>query len=210
MAAGCNYLNYERLHDICCCSSGLHDFLRREKLLLDFHGPCLCCSDGFVNISQDKSAVDCYVCSNKAQHHASRSILSLACRQLLSVPLYTKPSLYVPYIYLHQRNITVLTSILSLSYPLLYYYWVILNAHSHLWGCSKTNIRGKLVEDQLLKHSRSLLNDGSATYLHPATGCLSAIDISISDPSIYLDFMWEVLPDNNINKLYKHSCTWYL
>ena len=61
LAAGCNYLNYEHLHDICCCSSGLHDILRREKLLLDFHGVCLRCSDGFVNIRQDKSAVDCYV-----------------------------------------------------------------------------------------------------------------------------------------------------
>ena len=67
MAAGCNYLNYERLHDICCGSSSLHDFVCREKLLLDFHSPCSCCSDGFVNIHQDKSAVDCYVwrCSIK-------------------------------------------------------------------------------------------------------------------------------------------------
>ena len=39
------------------------------------------------------------------------------------------------------------------------------NAHSSLWGCSKTNVRGKLVEDLLLKHNLSLLNDGSYTYL---------------------------------------------
>jgi len=54
------------------------------------------------------------------------------------------------------------------------------NAHSSLWGCSKTNARGKLDEDILLKHNLSLLNDGSYTYLHPATGSLSAIDFSIA------------------------------
>ena len=54
------------------------------------------------------------------------------------------------------------------------------NAHSSLWGCSKTNARGKLDEDILLKHNLSLLNDGSYTYLHPATGSLSATDFNIA------------------------------
>ena len=42
------------------------------------------------------------------------------------------------------------------------------------------------VEDFLLKHNLSVLNDGSPTYLHPATGSLSAIDLSITDPSLYI------------------------
>ena len=54
------------------------------------------------------------------------------------------------------------------------------NAHSSLWGCSKTNVRGKLVDDILLKHNLSLLNDGSYTYLHPAAGSLSATDFNIA------------------------------
>ena len=58
-----------------------------------------------------------------------------------------------------------------------------LNACSTLWGSSKTDIRGKLVEELLLKHNLSLLNDGSHTYLQPATGSSSAIDLSISTPS---------------------------
>ena len=33
------------------------------------------------------------------------------------------------------------------------------NAHSYLWGCHKTTIRGKLIEDFLLKHNLSVLND---------------------------------------------------
>jgi len=71
------------------------------------------------------------------------------------------------------------------------------NAHSSSWGCSKTDNRGKLVEDILLKHNLSLLNDGSYTYLHPATGSLSAIDLSITSPSLYLDFSWQVISDQH-------------
>ena len=69
------------------------------------------------------------------------------------------------------------------------------NAHSTLWGCSKTDLRGKMIEDLLLKHNLSILNDGSNTYLHPATGSSSAIDLSIASPSLYLDFSWEVITD---------------
>jgi len=64
-------------------------------------------------------------------------------------------------------------------------------------GCCKTDVRGKLVEDILLKHNLSLLNDGSYTYLHPATGSLSAIDLSIATPSLYLDFSWQVISDQH-------------
>jgi len=71
------------------------------------------------------------------------------------------------------------------------------NAHSSLWGCSKTDARGKLIEDILLKHNLSLLNDGSYTYLHPATGSSSAIDLSIATPSLYLDFSWRVISDQH-------------
>jgi len=38
----------------------------------------------------------------------------------------------------------------------------------------------------------SLLNDDSSTYLHPATSSLSAIDLSITDPSLFLDFSCSV------------------
>jgi len=71
------------------------------------------------------------------------------------------------------------------------------NTHSSLWGCCKTDVRGKLVEDIMLKHNLSLLNDGSYTYLHPATGSLSAIDLSIATPSLYLDFSWQVISDQH-------------
>ena len=53
-----------------------------------------------------------------------------------------------------------------------------------------------MIEDLLLKHNLSILNDGSNTYLHPATGSSSAIDLSIASPSLYLDFSWEVVTDH--------------
>ena len=62
---------------------------------------------------------------------------------------------------------------------------------------SISSVRGKLIEDILLKHNLSLLNDGSYTYLHPATGSLSAIDLSIATPSLYLDFSWQVISDQH-------------
>jgi len=90
--------------------------------------------------------------------------------------------------YLHHPNLTndFDNLVTQLSPPILLL--GDFNAHSRLWGCSKTNVCGKLVEDILLKHNLSLLNDGSYTYLHPATGSLSAIDLSIATPSLYLDF----------------------
>jgi len=52
-----------------------------------------------------------------------------------------------------------------------------------------------MIEDLLLKHNLSILNDGSNAYLHPATASSSAIDLSIASPSLYLDFSWEVDTD---------------
>jgi len=46
-----------------------------------------------------------------------------------------------------------------------------------------------MIEDLLSKHNLSILNDGSNTYLQPATGVSSAIDLSIASPSLYLDLL---------------------
>lgn len=54
-----------------------------------------------------------------------------------------------------------------------------------------------MVEDLLLKHNLSVLNDGSYTCLHPATGSASAIDLSIATSFLYLDFSWQVITDQH-------------
>jgi len=72
------------------------------------------------------------------------------------------------------------------------------NAHNPLWGCRDINSKGQHVENFLLQTNMCLLNDKSArTYLHPATGSLSSIDLTIVDPTLYLDISWSVLSDQH-------------
>ena len=68
------------------------------------------------------------------------------------------------------------------------------NAHSPLWGSEKRNYKGKVIEDIINTNHVGLLNDGTPTYLHPATGTWSNIDLSIVDVSLIQKFYWRVLP----------------
>ena len=47
----------------------------------------------------------------------------------------------------------------------------------------------------LLKQNVCILNTGNPTYFHPGTGSLSAIDLSLCHPSLYLDLSWSVHED---------------
>ena len=69
------------------------------------------------------------------------------------------------------------------------------NAHSTLWGSESTSSRGRTVENVCMECDLNILNDGSPTYLHPPTGALSQIDLSVCDPSLVLDFEWKVHDD---------------
>lgn len=71
------------------------------------------------------------------------------------------------------------------------------NGHHPLWGGRHTDRRGKITEDFINAHSLCLLNDGSHTYLHPGYGTYSAIDISLSDPILFLDYDWSVLEETH-------------
>ena len=51
------------------------------------------------------------------------------------------------------------------------------------------------MEDILTKHNLCILNDSSSTYIHPATGSSSAIDLSICSPDILLDMQRNTLDD---------------
>ena len=71
-----------------------------------------------------------------------------------------------------------------------------LNAHNILWGSDHTGTRGRLIERFVNTYNLCILNDNSPTYLHPGTGTLTNIDLSICDPSLYLDFTsWGVHSD---------------
>ena len=69
------------------------------------------------------------------------------------------------------------------------------NGHHTLWGCKDTNKRGEQLQDFLTNNNVSLMNDKSFTYLHPATGSYSSIDLSFCSPSLFLDFDWKVGDD---------------
>jgi len=120
----------------------------------------------------------------KTQPHINRFHLLSACRPLLSEPLCTK---LLPYVSLFISIKDIQQYRLSRTY---------FSAHcpvtaggiSMLIADNGATGGGSATEAQSL----CLLN-GSSTYLHPATGSLSSIDISISDPSLFLDFTWQVL-----------------
>ena len=69
------------------------------------------------------------------------------------------------------------------------------NAHSQTWGFRNTNSQGRCIEDFMPKQNVYILNTGNHTYFHPGTGSLSAIDLSLCHPSLYLDLSWSVHED---------------
>ena len=61
-------------------------------------------------------------------------------------------------------------------------------------GCDKNNSRGGRIDDYITKNNGGLLNDGSYTYLHPATGTFTAIAISPCSPNI----VWRLISRMNL------------
>ena len=62
------------------------------------------------------------------------------------------------------------------------------NSHNEIWGSKKTDKKGKVIGSLLNQHQSYMNDNKSNTYLHPATGTYSAIDLSICDPSLFLDY----------------------
>jgi hypothetical protein len=71
------------------------------------------------------------------------------------------------------------------------------NAHSPMWRCQDTNPLGITIENFLQHNDLCVLNNKLSTYLHPATGNFSAIDLSVCSPALFLDFKWEVAADQH-------------
>lgn len=101
-------------------------------------------------------------------------------------------SVYIPPRHkLTQQQITKLTDQLPVPYLLLGDF----NAHSTLWGNQYNNNLGNVIENLLDNSDLMLLNTGVPTYLHPPSGSLSAIDLSMSSPSLFMDLEWSVHDD---------------
>ena len=57
--------------------------------------------------------------------------------------------------------------------------------------------RGDLIEDFITQNDIFLMNDKSNTFLDSGKGTLSALDLSLCHPSLYLDFDWSVCEDQH-------------
>ena len=103
-------------------------------------------------------------------------------------------SLYIPLNFtLHSQHLNSLLEQLPSPYLLVGDF----NGHNMLWGCSKNNIRGEIIENFIEANDLCLMNDKSHTYLHPATGTFSSLDLSLCHPSLILDFDWYVCDDQH-------------
>jgi hypothetical protein len=62
-------------------------------------------------------------------------------------------------------------------------------------GNKTTNDKGKKLEDFLSQKGLCIFNNGTDTYLRHGKGSCSAIDLTVTDPSLLLDFSWKVQED---------------
>ena len=67
------------------------------------------------------------------------------------------------------------------------------NSYNEIWGNKKTDKKRKVIESLLNQHQLCIYNNKSNTYLHAATGTYSTIDLSICDPSLFLDYNWKYM-----------------
>ena len=100
-------------------------------------------------------------------------------------------SVYIP------PNFHLETQYLLKQLPSLYILVGDFNGDNSLWRCKDNNPKGNIIEDFLTKNNLCLMNDKSHTYLHPATGKFSSLDLSICHPSLLLDFDWTVSEDQH-------------
>ena len=70
-----------------------------------------------------------------------------------------------------------------------------LNSHTTVWGYQKTNKKGKDLEKVINTNNPYILNNKSNTYLNSFTGSYSAIDLTLCDPTSYMDYRRKIHND---------------
>ena len=69
------------------------------------------------------------------------------------------------------------------------------NGHNILWGSKDIDDKGRIIESFIDNHGLCLYNTKTPTYLHPATGTYTSLDLSICFPTLLLDYDWKVHDD---------------
>ena len=181
------------------------------RLLCDNYNPIVCCLQETM-LTKDDFNIRGFNCI----HLTSRDIGGRACGgvsvlvrdgipssectlntslQAKAVTISTSKTITICSLYLppsENLNIVLLTRLID-QLPNPFVICGDFNGHSMTWGCDKSNSRGDRIDDFITENNICLLNDGSYTYLHPATGTFTAIDLSLCSPDILMeiDFMVE-------------------
>ena len=69
------------------------------------------------------------------------------------------------------------------------------NGHNILWGSKDINDKGRIIESFIDYHGLCLYNTKPPTYLYPATGTYTSLDLSKCFPTLLLDYDWKVHDD---------------
>ena len=140
-------------------------------------------SSGGVAIIIDKSVA----CQGL---HMQTSLEAVAVRAVILNKLITICSLYIPpHHQLHKHEFQSLMDQLPEPYIVLGDF----NAHSPLWGDSRSDARGRLIENFIFSTDACLLNNKEPTFFSLANKTYSCIDLSIASPTLLSDFKWHVI-----------------
>ena len=104
---------------------------------------------------------------------------------------YTICSLYLPHSVITRQEIENLIRQLHKPFLILGDF----NAKSPIWGETRSDNRGKMIENVILNNNVSVLNNGRPTHYHIQNNSHSVIDLSICSSDCFLDFNYRVLSD---------------
>ncbi|GFX13818.1 putative RNA-directed DNA polymerase from transposon X-element [Trichonephila clavipes] len=100
---------------------------------------------------------------------------------LVTLQRYVVCCLYLPpNTVIHQHDLNNLVDQLPTPFIILGDF----NGHSTLWGRTKTNPRGRQIEQVLSDHGLCLLNHEEPTYFHETTRSFHTLDLAICSPSL--------------------------
>uniref|UniRef100_A0A6B0UNC1 Putative rna-directed dna polymerase from transposon x-element n=1 Tax=Ixodes ricinus TaxID=34613 RepID=A0A6B0UNC1_IXORI len=66
------------------------------------------------------------------------------------------------------------------------------NCHNPLWGSTRQDVKGKIVESVLSSRSLCLFNTGQPTYFSLSSLSSTSIDLLIGSATLLPDFSWSV------------------
>ncbi len=106
-------------------------------------------------------------------------------------------SLTVCNIYIPPRQTVSVDDLLSLINQLPTPFLVVgdVNAHSPLWGSSRTCQRGAILESVIDTMNLAILNTGEPTHFAVATNSSTAIDVALCSSSLATAMRWTILED---------------